>query len=64
MSTTPADRDPEGNTVTSLEDKAELVRGTAFPAPPVDPVGPPPHREGTAHQKIDKARVKRVPFHQ
>lgn len=49
---------------TSVEDNAEIVRRGAFPSPPADPIGPPTHWKGKAHQKIDGARVRKALFDQ
>lgn len=63
-STNSALRDLEGNTVTSVEDKTEIVRKVAFPPPPFDPSRSPLHREGTAYLGIDKSRVGKTLFDQ
>lgn len=47
-----------------MEDKADMVRKVAFPPPAVDLVGPPPHREGTAHERIDEVRLRKALFDQ
>lgn len=56
--------DPNDITATSLEDKAEMVEKVVFFHQPANPIGPPPHPEGTAHQRIDEDKVRRAQFDQ
>lgn len=64
MSTTPALKDPGGNTATSLKDKTEMVGRASFPPLPVEPIGLPPHQEVTGHHRVDEDRVRRALFDQ
>lgn len=62
LSSTSGFKDPEGNTPTSLEYKAEMVQKTAFPAPPANLIGPPLHWESTDHQRVDEYSVRKLLF--
>lgn len=61
-STTQALGDRKGNTATSLEDKTKMVRRTAFPPTPADPMCPPLRLKGRAHQSVDEVRVRKALF--
>lgn len=58
----PALSDLKDNMVISFEDMADMVSKAAFSPPPADAIGHPLHWEGTAHLRVDEARVKRVLF--
>lgn len=57
-------KDMKDNQDTSIEDKEEMVRKSAFSKPPEDLVDPPPQRPGKVHQDINAVIFRQVPYNQ
>ena len=55
--TTPALKDSDGNTAVSMKAKEALVRRSAFPKPPPNPIEPPISPYGLLHTKISEEVV-------